>query len=517
MEKHSANPRSSDGLPPVPLNTTQGADKSTNEAPKEIPPWKKKETPAQTGASQLTDTSYSYHKPIANQARFTDSQSDEIIKRWICEHGTKQIREEFTDFSQTWLSRDTSLIWKACEKIESRCEHPDIITITQELRESQLLEQVGGVSAIMLDHHSWAVVKSSIHKSRSLYQKREAAKIGRELHEGILPMEEALHRLNAIVEASRGQESLFDALLKSSIAAPQLKDLSLPPRRKLIGDWLYESDLCFVFAPRGLGKTWFSLGLGVAIACKEEFGPWKVHEHTAVLYVDGEMPCRSLEQRIAGMGADDRMFVLNHESLFHLTGKVLNLTDLKVQDAVTRLCIEKGIRMMILDNLSCLFSGMKENDADDWESVLPWLLHLRRNGIAVVIVAHSGRNGNMRGTSRREDSAFSMIRLDEVPDKGTTLKEGAKFISRFTKDRNSQTEQPAIEWTIKTAKDGKTNITTKEADGMVVLIEWVRDGLTSATDIAKEMGLSIGQVSKMATKAIADGKLRKDGRCYALA
>jgi putative DNA primase/helicase len=190
-----------------------------------------------------------------------------------------------------------------------------------------------------------------------------------------------------------------------------------------------------------------------------------------------------------------------------------------VQAAITRLCIEKGIKVLILDNLSCLFSGMKENDADAWESVLPWLLELRRNRIGVVIVAHSGRNGNMRGTSRREDAAFFVIRLDEVADKGATLKEGAKFIARFTKDRNSQTEQPAIEWTFQTGVDGKTTITTKEADGMAVLIEWVRDGLTSATDIGKEMGLSTGQVSKMAKKAIDAGRLKKDerGRGYALA
>jgi hypothetical protein len=235
------------------------------------------------------------------------------------------------------------------------------------------------------------------------------------------------------------------------------------------------------------------------------------------LYVDGEMPCQSLQERIEGMGGDDELIVLNHESLFHLTGRVLNLTDPKSQQAITRLCLEKGIKVLILDNLSCLFSGMKENEADAWEAVLPWLLDLRRNRIAVVIVAHSGRNGNMRGTSRREDSAFSVIRLDDVADKGAVLKVGARFIARFTKDRNSKTEQPAIEWTFKTGKDGKTTITTKEADGLAVLIEWVKDGLTSPTEIGKEMGLSTGQASKMANKAIEAGKLRKVGRVYALA
>ena len=71
---------------------------------------------------------------------------------------------------------------------------------------------------------------------------------------------------------------------------------------------------------------------------------------------------------------------------------------------------------MFLDNLSCLFSGIKENDADAWELVLPWLLEMRRNRIAVIIVAHAGRNGYMRGTSRREDAAFWIIQLTEAKD-----------------------------------------------------------------------------------------------------
>ena len=410
------------------------------------------------------------------------------------------------------------MIWTASENIENRSDHPNIITIANELEEAQLLEKVGGRVAVMVGHQTWPVVNSAIRKLRSLFQKRESAKIGKELADGILTSEDALKQLNAVVEASRGQESLFTALLKGAVPFPKLKEVGIPPRRPIIGDWFCESDLGFVFAPRGLGKTWFALGLGVAIACKTEFGPWKVHDHAPVLYVDGEMPCQSLEERIAGLCGDDELTVLNHESLFHLTGRVVNLTDPKVQQAITRLCLEKGFKVLILDNLSCLFSGMKENDADSWETVLPWLLELRRNRIAAVIVAHSGRSGqNMRGTSRREDAAFFVIRLDEVADKGAVLKEGAKFISRFTKDRNSQSEQPAYEWKFQTGQDGKTIITTKEADGLAVLIEWVKDGLTTPTEIGKEMGLSTGQVSKMAKSAIDAGLLKKDGRGYALA
>jgi putative DNA primase/helicase len=228
------------------------------------------------------------------------------------------------------------------------------------------------------------------------------------------------------------------------------------------------------------------------------------------------MPVESIEQRIRGMGADDDLSVLNHESLFHRVGKVLNLTNPEAQDAITKLCLRDNFKVLILDNISCLFNGMKENGADEWEMVLPWLLTLRRHRIAVVIVAHAGRNGLMRGTSRREDAAFSVIRLDEAQDAGT-LKDGARFISRFTKDRNSRTEQPPIEWTFTTGADGKVSISTKQADGLAVLVEWVRDGLSSAREIAHEMGITPGTVSKMAKRAIEAGRLKKEGRGYAIA
>ena len=111
-----------------------------------------------------------------------------------------------------------------------------------------------------------------------------------------------------------------------------------------------------------------------------------------VLYVDGEMPCQELNERIEGLGGVENLAVLNHEVLFHRSGKVLNLADPVMQDALTERMLKDGVKVLFLDNLSCLFSGVKENDADAWEVVLGWFLTLRRHRIAVVLVHHSGRN-----------------------------------------------------------------------------------------------------------------------------
>ena len=46
--------------------------------------------------------------------------------------------------------------------------------------------------------------------------------------------------------------------------------------------------------------------------------------------------------------------------------------------------------------------------------------------------------------------------------------------------------------------------------------QWIEDGVTNCKDLSEEMGITKGQVSKLATKAFAAGWLKKNGRDYAL-
>jgi hypothetical protein len=244
---------------------------------------------------------------------------------------------------------------------------------------------------------------------------------------------------------------LTDLRAASSTAA-QLKALGIPARKPIVGDWFKEGDLGFIFGLRGLGKTWLAMHLAGKCAEGGAVADWPVTGRWPVLYIDSEMALDSMLERddtLRGSGPppDSPVHYLQHEALFHCTGKVLNLTKPLVQSALLDLCLEKGFKILVLDNLSCLFTGIKENDADAWEKVLPWLLDLRRNRIAVIFVAHAGRNGaTMRGTSRREDSAFWMIHLSEVSDPSSGPS-GARFAARFVKNRNATDDQcPALEW-----------------------------------------------------------------------
>jgi len=268
--------------------------------------------------------------------------------------------------------------------------------------------------------------------------------------------------------------------------------------------------------PRGVGKTWLGLLIAEAVATSGHVGEWKAPASAKVLYIDGEMPADLMRDRDKGLGSGEVEF-LNHEILFDRTGKVLNITEPAVQDAILQRSIRDNIRLVILDNLSTLASGVKENDSFEWERLHNWLLQFRRHKIAVILIHHAGRSGEIRGTSKREDAAFWVISLKDGK-KHADDKRGAHFISTFTKpSRNTQDEVPSYEWHVVTDPvTGEVSVGCKPAQTLDVLRQLIEDGVTECNQLAQEMRVTPGTISKWAKKAMKEGWLRKKGREYEL-
>lgn len=308
-----------------------------------------------------------------------------------------------------------------------------------------------------------------------------------------------------------------NAITKSALPAADIALLDIPKRLPILGRWFLEGDLGFIYGPRGLGKTWLALLVARTLADGGKVGSWNVTAPVKTLYVDGEMAIDATLERSKALrvnaDAGDNLIFLHHEPLFHQTGMVLNLTSLEAQEALTRYCVGAGIKVLFLDNISCLFT-LKENEADAWgQFILPWLLELRRRRIAVVFVHHAGRNGLMRGTSKREDAAFWSIKLSEV--KGESEANGAQFVATFDKNRNSTTEEcPPLLWHFEPKSDGSVTPKWTPLTPLQVFVGLVEDGLDSCGDIAQEMGFSKGAISKLAKKAERDGFISINGRRY---
>ncbi|MEJ6645582.1 MAG: AAA family ATPase [Akkermansiaceae bacterium] len=300
------------------------------------------------------------------------------------------------------------------------------------------------------------------------------------------------------------------ALFKSStVSGSTLLDMKIPERETLLSPFFRAGDYGIIFAPRGVGKSWLSLMIAKALTEGEKIGShWEAPVSKNALYLDAEMNLYDLQKRCHQLAIRNNQFqLLSHEIVFTESEDQLslNLADPTQQDALKEQCLAEKIDVLIIDNLSTAFKGLNENESDSWEQVSPWLLELRRHGIAVVLVCHAGRNGNIRGTSRREDMAHWILSLEESD---TGQEEGHEFKTRFTKQRNcTASDVPALAWMMKEG-DAGMQITTTTIDLLSQMIELIHGGMSSASDIAQELGKAKGTISKWAKKAADEGKIR---------
>jgi putative DNA primase/helicase len=210
--------------------------------------------------------------------------------------------------------------------------------------------------------------------------------------------------------------------------------LETHPREMLLSPVLPESSLSMVYAPRGMGKSLYSMSIGLAVASGGVFLGWFAPKPRRVLYVDGEMAIVDLKERLAAISAGLGIEVPNEN--FRIlaadqTESGINLGEPDGQKSLEALL--DGVDLLILDNLSTLCTTGSEAASDAWIPMQSWLLSLRRKGIAVLLVHHAGVNGRQRGTSRRED-ALDVVMALKRPAKYSPA-EGARFEIHFEKIR----------------------------------------------------------------------------------
>lgn len=296
------------------------------------------------------------------------------------------------------------------------------------------------------------------------------------------------------------------------LALPDLLKLEIPERRRLL-PFLPEGGSGMVYGPRGIGKTYLTLTLAVSLATPAPFLRWPVNAACGVLLVDGEMAVHDLRSRLTALlphAPAAPLLVLSHEYFYSITQKDLNLAVADLQLGLqTYLEAHPDIKVLILDNLSCLLPGLREDKRDDWTGrVLPLLLWLRRRNIAVVLVHHAGKGGDQRGTSSREDTLDTVIKLERMPDAGPT--EGARFLVRFSKCRGAYGDDVGdIEARLETDPAGALAWTWKPVELSTAdrLLRLVEEGIESVSKAAEELGVTKGQVSKLKKKLQGDGKL----------
>lgn len=291
----------------------------------------------------------------------------------------------------------------------------------------------------------------------------------------------------------------------------ELAKMRFSPRMPLLSPWLRSQDLAMVFAGRGVGKTHFSLGVAYAVATGGNFLNWQCEHPAKVVYLDGELPGTVMQQRLL-MHLPDKEPAPGYLKIFtpDLLGMDQLLPDLAThagQEAINSM-IEPDTALVVVDNLSVWARGSRaENDAESWLPIADWVLSLRRRGKAVLLVHHGGKNGEQRGTSKREDLLDAVIKLSRPRD--YDAKQGARFDMAFTKARHLHGEDAeSLQIQLDATPEGRAKWTWQTLEGSTFqqVIELAKEGLSQA-DIARELEISRSQACRHYNRAKTEGIL----------
>ena len=289
-------------------------------------------------------------------------------------------------------------------------------------------------------------------------------------------------------------------------------NLEVPAREMLLSPILPERSLAMLYAPRGVGKSWLGLSMGLAVAAGESLLRWSPPRQRNVLYVDGEMPLVSLQERLkeisAGMGSripNDGFRILAADNI---EGGI-NLSTDEGQQALEPLLAD--IDLLILDNLSTLCPSRSETASDAWVPMQQWLLRLRRQGKSVLLIHHAGTNGRQRGTSRREDALDTVMALRRPED--YSPEQGARFEIHFEKLRNRVDAVGAMPFEAKLDTldvAGQQRIRWSSSDLKPPMLmraaELFADGLT-VREVAATLRISKSEAGRLRIRATDDGLL----------
>jgi putative DNA primase/helicase len=312
------------------------------------------------------------------------------------------------------------------------------------------------------------------------------------------------------VMASMQPELRSLEVTSNPLAALDLYDLSeyqFKEREPLLTPWLHSQDLTMIHAGRGIGKTHLAIAIMYAVATGGTFAGWVAPKPTKVLYLDGELPGRVLQNRLS-MHLPMRELQRGFVRVFtpDLLPDGVGLPDLSTvagQDIVEAM-IEDDTGLLIVDNLSAWCRTGRENDGESWNPIATWILQLRRRGVAVLMIHHSGKNGEQRGTSKKEDLLDAVIKLKRPAEYDP--KNGAVFVLEFTKARNlSGDAAQSLELTLAGDENQVEWLCrTLEQSTYARVVALSKEGIDQI-DIAEELQIHKSTVSRHLKAARAQG------------
>jgi uncharacterized protein YerC len=329
---------------------------------------------------------------------------------------------------------------------------------------------------------------------------------------------EATESLSVLIDQAPIYEPPKTATIEDIILqADQFYSLDYPERQELIFPWLKEDSINLVSGWRGCGKTWFAMGILDAVTTGKGFGPWEPNKRVPCLFLDGEMAVQDDKERIEALqlnsDRENPLYIYCDGYANQCGLPRANLLNENWRQTIKRFLLTRKVKLWVVDNLASLASGLDENSKRDWDPINQWLLELRFAGISTIMLHHVNKEGGQRGTSAREDNLDISITLKNPHD--YTPEDGARFIVHFAKARVQTKYLNLISDTeFKLQSIDGVQVWTHEgvkASNEREVIRMLDDGMTYR-DIAKDLNISVGVITKIKKRAIENGYLTEKGK-----
>ncbi|WP_457300521.1 AAA family ATPase [Phyllobacterium sp. P5_D12] len=292
--------------------------------------------------------------------------------------------------------------------------------------------------------------------------------------------------------------------------------MNRPPREFAINPWLKTGESGLIWAASGVGKTWFTLTLALAMAGGGTVADWKVERPRKVLIVDGEMNTGDLGDRLASLvisgavgGLDvakarENIFVMPRQYQIPHT-EFYDITDPDAQSRILSRMDAFGADVVIIDNLTTCADGLSdENDAAAFRSVMAFLLLMKQAGKTALLVHHANKAGtDARGSTALETTFEVKVGLRKAPEAEPGK---ASFTLDFGKFRGKGNASIGKQkWTLEAAGWTVEMDESAERQRYVALVQSLK--FTSQADLAKHLGVNKMAVSRMIKRAVAHGEI----------
>jgi hypothetical protein len=219
------------------------------------------------------------------------------------------------------------------------------------------------------------------------------------------------------------------------LSPKQWRSLEIEEQDPLLGHLFTTTSRGLLIGDTGTGKTMLGMAWAFAMALGRSFLHWEATRPANVLYIDGELPSESMQERV---DLACKWFKVTN-------ARRLSVLNLEQFDDTEPLDTEEGQRWLdniikrrgpfdfiFFDNLMALCEGiMKEEES--WRALLPYVLDLGKRRIGQLWMHHTGHDkSHGYGTKTREWHLDTVMMMDAL------TQDHPNFELKFTKSRRSK-------------------------------------------------------------------------------